>query len=286
MLPELCIALWWLTQYSYAMVIQTIAIVEQSQSGITDSLRTTISHLRAQIGPFFWLRGLLLFIAYDFAWSALLPALFPIEANTWQEHLRSLLLAGLLANIQVLWVHVIITKPSAKYIHQRLPGARCWTRVVPAILFDVITNWFLPQYTLELASRLATLTGFMDVQDILNSGGPQALRPGYKLGALSLIPYFIISMATLPARTGFIRIAASMLPDNDEPIVPLDPRLKTNPPTGVLDAWRSIPDDTWARAWRIQARAYILSASIFFLGKMAYSDFHRFATIPMMWFNS
>ncbi|XHG04367.1 hypothetical protein AWENTII_007640 [Aspergillus wentii] len=126
----------------------------------------------------------------------------------------------------------------------------------------------------------------MDVQDILSSGGPQALRPGYKLGVLGLIPYFITSMATLPARTGLIRMAASMLPDNDQLIVPLDPRLKTHPPTGVLDAWRNLPDDTWARVWRIQARAYFLSASIFFLGKMAYPDFQRFATIPMIRFNS
>ncbi|KAL5358077.1 hypothetical protein BJX96DRAFT_173114 [Aspergillus floccosus] len=126
----------------------------------------------------------------------------------------------------------------------------------------------------------------MDVQDILSSCGPQALRPGHKLGALGLIPDFITSMATLPARTDLIRIAASMLSDNDQLIVALDPRLKTHPPAGVLDAWRNLPDEKWARVWWIQARAYILSASIFFLGKTAYPDFQRFATILMIRFNS
>jgi hypothetical protein len=77
-----------------------------------------------------------------------------------------------------------------------------------------------------------------------------------------------------------------MLPDDDEPIVPLDPRLKQNPPTGILDAWKSLPERTWARVWRIQARAYIVSAGIFFLGKMTYEDFHKLAMIYMIWFSN
>ncbi|KAE8417145.1 hypothetical protein BDV36DRAFT_257968, partial [Aspergillus pseudocaelatus] len=76
-----------------------------------------------------------------------------------------------------------------------------------------------------------------------------------------------------------------MLPDDDEPIVPLDPRMKPNLPSGTLNIWRDLPDRPWTRIWRYQAHAYILSASIFFLGKMTYNDFHRFATIPMIRFN-
>ncbi|GFG10632.1 hypothetical protein IFM61606_03380 [Aspergillus udagawae] len=283
MLPEALIPLWWLVQYSYAMVIQTIAVVESPQSGITDSLRTTVHHLRATVGPLFWLRGFLFFIIYDFTWSALLPALLPIsDSSSWKGHLRSFLFLAFLANLQVLWVHIIITKPSAKYTHQRLPGLRCWIRIVPIIVLEAVTHWLVSLYTTDLAIYLSNLSGFTDLHD---PEGVHTLRGGYKLGILGLIPCFVTCMAVLPARTAFIRMAASMLPDDDELIVPLDPRLRQNPPPGILDAWNSLPDGTWARVWKIQARAYIMSAGIFFLGKMVYQDFHRVAMIPLIWFN-
>lgn len=48
-------------------------------------------------------------------------------------------------------------------------------------------------------------------------------------------------MPIFPARTVLIRIAASMLPDDEQAIVPLDLRLRGNPPPGILNAWRSYP---------------------------------------------
>ncbi|KAE8369485.1 hypothetical protein BDV27DRAFT_165347 [Aspergillus caelatus] len=254
-------------QYSYAMVIQTIVTVESPQSSITDSLRTTIPHLRVHAGPFFW--------------SALLPI---SDGSLWKENLRAILYIALLANIQVPWVHIIITKPSAKYLYQRLPGLKCWIHIVPVIVLEAIIHWLVEMYTLELATSLYNLTGFIDVED-LDLEGIQVSRRGYRLGAIGLVPCFITCMTTLPIRTVCLRIAASTLPDDDEPIVPLDPRMKPNLPSGTLNIWRDLPDRTWTRIWRYQAHACILSASIFFLGKMTYNDFHRFATIPMIRFN-
>lgn len=215
-----------------------------------------------------------------------MPAIIPINNSDYNHYLRAALSIPLLANIQVLWIHLIITKPSDKYLHQRLPGPRCWIRVAPAILLGAIADHLTPLYVLELENYFINLADFFDGNDILDPAGNLAIRRGHKLGLMGLIPFFVTSMATLPARTMFIRIAASMLPDDDEPIVPLDPSLKTNPPMRLLDAWRSVADQTWARAWRLQARAYLLSVIIYFVGKLSYQDFHRFAMIPLIWFST
>ncbi|GKZ27738.1 hypothetical protein AbraIFM66951_006272 [Aspergillus brasiliensis] len=147
-----------------------------------------------------------------------MPAIIPINNSDYNHYLRAALSIPLLANIQVLWIHLIITKPSDKYLHQRLPGPRCWIRVAPAILLGAIADHLTPLYVLELENYFINLADFFDGNDILDPAGNLAIRRGHKLGLMGLIPFFVTSMATLPARTMFIRIAASMLPDDDEPI--------------------------------------------------------------------
>ncbi|KAF5862386.1 hypothetical protein ETB97_011743 [Aspergillus alliaceus] len=151
----------------------------------------------------------------------------------------------------VLCVHKVVAKPSAKCIYQRRPGLKFWIRVVSIIVLEAIIYWLVKLYTLELTISPYNRAGFIDVEN-LDLEGIQALRRGYKPDAIGLTPSFITYMATLPVRTVSVRLEASTLPDDDEPIVPLDPRLKSNPPTGILDTWRDIPDREWSRVWRWQ----------------------------------
>ncbi|KAI9370349.1 hypothetical protein BJX61DRAFT_544721 [Aspergillus egyptiacus] len=285
MLPEPLILLWWLVQYSYSMAMLTVTAVEAPDSRVTDSLRTTIRHFRTDAGLAFFFRGFPLFIIYDFTWSVILPTLLPTSTtNPWTARLGSVLYVALLANLQVLWVHTVISKPSAKYIHQRLPGLTCWVRIAPIAVLEAVVHWLVGLYSMQLTILL--LDPVIDVEGLLDGAVPNSMQRGYALPSIGLVPCFVTCMATLPARTVLIRMAASMLPDDEHPIVPIDPSLKSNPRAGGLDTWRSIPGGTWAKVWRIQAQAYVLSAGVFFAGKMTYGDFHKFASTWMMWFNN
>lgn len=274
------------------MVLLTVTAIEAPQSSITGSLRTAVHHFRTQAGLAFLFRGFSLFIIYAFTHATVLPvllsAILPNSTDSqWIAHLRSITSVSLLANLKVLWVHAVITKPSSKFSHQQLPGIACWVRTAPVTVLEAAIHEWAGLYSTDLALVISKATvPFLDTNALLDPDATQDLKRGYALHVFGLLPSFAMCMATLPVRTAFIRIAASMLPEGEQPIVPLDPVLKEDPPSGILNAWKNLPSSTWGRVWRVQAKGYIFSAIIFFSGKVVYSDFHRIAHLPMIWFNS
>lgn len=62
---------------------------------------------------------------------------------------------------------------------------------------------------------------------------------GYTIWAIALIPRLMKYSFLTSMRIVFVRIAVSMLPDDDEPLVPLDDSLKRIRRMGVSDAWKS-----------------------------------------------
>ncbi|GAB1199533.1 hypothetical protein APSETT444_008883 [Aspergillus pseudonomiae] len=113
------------------MLIGTLSMIEgphgqPSTAGnatyITSSLRNTINHLRTHVGNSFYLRGFALVLVHDIARDTILPALLPMNGNSpLNRDLCSLISVAALANLQVLWVHIVITRPSPKFLYQRLP---------------------------------------------------------------------------------------------------------------------------------------------------------------------
>lgn len=196
-----------------------------------------------------------------------------------KRDIRSLISVALLANLQVLWVHIVITKPSRKFLFQQLPSLNCWLRVIPIALLEVILRRLAVPITLFLELYLIHALGMIDInQDLDNS---QAAGHVYALAALA--PRLVEFWLALPARIIFVRIAASMVPDDDELIVPLDPQLKVGAPVGMFDAWRR---DSWARACKIQTRGFMAGAAIFILGQMVLPEFRSYVPFLPMWFNS
>lgn len=255
------------------MVLLTITAIEAPHSGISGSLRTAIHHFRTQAGLAFLFRGFSLFIIYAFTHPTVLPVLLSaiLPSNTdsqWIAHLRSIISVSLLANLQVLWVHIVITKDSSISSLQQLPGIACWVRTAPVAVLEAAIHEWAGLFSTDLALVISNATvPLLDTNALLDPDATQDLKRGYSLYAFGLVPSFAMCMATLPVRTAFIRIAASMLPEDEQPIVPLDPALKENPPSGILNAWNNLPSSTWGRVWRVQAKGYIFSAIIFFAGK-------------------
>lgn len=94
------------------------------------------------------------------------------------------------------------------------------------------------------------------------------------------------SLAALPARADFIRMAASMLPDDDEPVVRLDPRLRNNAPLRILDAWKSFDRSSRTRFWTVQARVFAVGAVVFLRWQADAFRLDKSVAFPMLWFNS
>ncbi|KAE8386217.1 hypothetical protein BDV23DRAFT_7734 [Aspergillus alliaceus] len=271
------------------MLIGTLSMIEgphglPSNAGnayITSSLRTTINHLRTHVGNSFYLRGFALVLIHDIARDTILPALLPINGNSpLKRDIRSLISVAVLANVQVLWVHIVITRPSPKFFYQRLPSLNCWLRVIPIALLESILRGLAVPITLLVELHLIQAVGKVDIDQNLDNS--QAAGHVYALAAIA--PTLIKFWLALPARVILVRIAASMVPDDDELIVPLDPRLKGgDAPLGMFDAWRK---DSWARACKIQTRGFIAGTVIFLLGQLVLPGFRSYVPFLPMWFNS
>ncbi|KNG82802.1 hypothetical protein ANOM_009252 [Aspergillus nomiae NRRL 13137] len=272
------------------MLIGTLSMIEGphgqpsnaiNATYITSSLRNTINHLRTHVGNWFYLRGFALVLIHDIARDTILPALLPINDNSpLQRDIRSLVSAAVLATLQVLWVHIVITRPSPKSLYQRLPSLNCSLRVIPIALLECILCKLAVPITLLVELHLIEVVGKVNIDQNLDNS--QAAAHVYALAAVA--PTLMKFWLALPARVVLVRIAASTVPDDDELIVPLDPRLKGGgAPLGIFDAWRK---DSWARACKIQTKGFIAGVAIFLLGQLVLPDFRSYVPFLPMWFNS
>ncbi|RLL96747.1 hypothetical protein CFD26_104275 [Aspergillus turcosus] len=236
------------------MVIGTITVLGDPtlESRATDSLCATIQCLRTHIGRWFYMRGLMVFLLHDMMKDVILPFLLPMNSGTpWEDKLRSAIYAAILSNLQIVWVHIAFTKPSSKYFYQRLPKFPDWIRVAPIPFIEVLARWLVFSAAVSLQGELLTATGITDIeQDPFKPGGihlKEEAELGLRIGIICIFPKLMESLVALPARAAFIRMAASMLPDDDEPVVPLDPKVRENAPLGILDAWKSFHGASRAR---------------------------------------
>lgn len=208
---------------------------------ITSKLRTTMKHLRARAGFWSCFRGLGMYMAWTFM-RGVISAFIPISSSSFfgQFFVQSIV-SVLLSTWQMAWVHIVITEPSPKRFYQRIPSWRTWVKIAPAAAAeDVLTAaaFFLPM-------AVAKFAGWVELAQSDTQGD---LTNFYKLMSVSAVPAILSILISIPARVIFVRVAASMLPEEDETIVPFDRSFggKVNPEIvggsgkiGLLDAWNT-----------------------------------------------
>lgn len=219
---------------------------------VTSKLRTTIKHLRARAGPWSRFRGLSMFLTYIFAQGFLL-GMMPFGMDQFiPQFIFQMVVGILLANLQLAWVHIVISEPSPKRFYQRIPGYKAWLKIAPVAAFEHAVTGLAFYAPLVLTKACG---GFDGLKSAPEDGVPpaQALRQAFTLVAL---PSLLSLIASIPARVIFIRVAASMLPEEDESIVPFDRSFggKVTPAIlggsgklSITDAWK-----TFDRAARIR----------------------------------
>lgn len=270
----------WSIEYTYGMVVTTLAAVEDSNPDIyvridgdvdpnkpvdavepelaappkpvTSKLRTTIKHLRARAGPWSRFRGMSMFLTYLFARGFLL-GMMPFDMDQFiPQFIFQMVVGILLANLQLAWVHIVISEPSPKRFYQRIPGYKAWLKIAPVVAFEHAVAGLAFYVPLVLTKACGGLDGLNPAPE---DGVPpaQTLRQALTVVALPSLLSLIVS---IPARVIFIRVAASMLPEEDESIVPFDRSFggKVTPAIlggsgklSITDAWK-----TFDRAARIR----------------------------------
>ncbi|KAB8234352.1 uncharacterized protein BDW43DRAFT_310370 [Aspergillus alliaceus] len=281
-------------EYTFGMVVATLAAIEQTDPDIyirvdtldpskgpdepvgrpqpiTSKLRTAIKHLRNRAGFWSRFRGFGAFITYALA-QGFLYSILPVSITNFAGQLAARIIVGMaLANLDLTWVHIVISEPSPKRFYQRIPGYKSWLKFAPVVAFEqcaVCAAFYIPLL-------IAGAAGALDELDM----DPNADLPPVRImsrAAMSIaIPCLLAGLVAIPARAITIRVAASMLPEEDEAIVPFDRSyggkvvpaiLGGSGKLGIKDAWTTFDGPARIRYLKVIGKAVVMeyAATILF----------------------
>ncbi|KAE8313839.1 hypothetical protein BDV41DRAFT_535268 [Aspergillus transmontanensis] len=238
---------------------------------ITSGLRSAIKHLRARGGFWSCFRGFRMYLAYtgfDMGAGYLLPALVPIPIHSLLGlFLGKFIASMLLATWQMAWVHLVIADQSPRSRYRRMLGLRHWPRIAPAAaLYNVLMS-----ATLSLPIAAARLSAGTVDGIVANPKKKELLS----FLAMGILPAMVFLLLSIPARGVFTRVAASMLPEEDDPIVPFDRRfggkakpamVGDNSQLSLLDAWTSFDWAARIRYVKIIVKALAIEVALGVVG--------------------
>ena len=168
--------------------------------------------------------------------------------------LTKLFVGLLLTNLHMAWVHAIISKPNNKSLCQRIPGWREWIGIMPAASVDLAS----PKCVYYLTHKLLAILpeNFLPVVDNQIHQELHSVLSTFKTFAIYM-PVALEFLTSILTRAIYIRVAASMLPDDDESIIPFDPsfggRARNNETLclSILDAIKTMRLQNWHHYRRI-----------------------------------
>jgi hypothetical protein len=172
----------------------------------------------------------------------------------------------LFATWQMAWVHLVIADKSPRRSYRRMLGLQHWSRIAPAAaLYNVL---MCASFSLPLAA--GSLVGWTVTSVFATRGFKELLD-----ALISILPGMFFLLVSIPARAIYIRVAASMLPEEDDPIVPFD-RLfdgKTNlnmagggDKLGLKDAWVTFERSARSRYFRTILKALAIEVALGVVG--------------------
>jgi hypothetical protein len=204
-----------------------------------------------------------MFVTYTIA-RGMLSAIIHVPSSSFigQFFVQSLV-GVLLSGLQMTWVWIVITEPSPKRFYQRIPSYRTWIKVAPAALLEnalTAAAFFLPMAVAQFAGAFN-----------ITPGNNNTLTDMCRWLAVTTIPAILAFLVTVPARVIFIRVAASMLPEDQETIVPFDRSFggKVQPAIvggsgkiGLLDAWKTFDWASRVRFVKVILKTFAMEVAV------------------------
>jgi hypothetical protein len=237
------------------------------QKPITSNIRTTLRHLRAQAGRLSKWRGLGAFIVYSMAEGVLInivDAVIP-QFIPGRILIFSALVGVIIAPLHAAWTHTVISMPSNKRFWHRITPKSVWRQLALPAAVKAVAGYTALYVCIGFfyILRLHKVNGnsFSDYK------GVDYFLLALRFTALIVVALLAALFIVLPATVTLVRVEASLLPEDDETIVPFDRSFagKVVPTilggTGAvsfIDAWKSFN-------WEARRRLVKLYAKISFI---------------------
>ncbi|KAL8737630.1 MAG: hypothetical protein Q9181_001503 [Wetmoreana brouardii] len=235
---------------------------------ITSTIRTTIKHLKAEAGPWSRFRGLQVALVYHFVHQIAFQFLTALFGGAMiGQSFAAVATAIILCRLQLLWTHVVISAPSEKKWYRRFPTIEQGKKVILPTAVWALT---------EQAAIYIPLTLYVafDLEGYFRNPGAfghlsEMQQKSVMLATLAVFMSGLVTavLVVLPAKVTLKRVQASLLPEENDTIVPFDRTFggKVQPEVlggkgvvSILDAWKTFD---WAARFRL-AKLYAKIAGI------------------------
>ena len=188
--------------------------------------------------------------------------------------------------MELAWVHIVISEPSTKPLRKRIPGPSSWTKIAPAVALKATASQlcFLPPAYLGTLLHVFRMVKKSNIlipsEDVLLHPEDQSLSAVFiVLFAVIILSVTLTVLIEVPATVIMIRVAASMLPDDDTPIVPFDRTFsgKVTPAAdggsgkvGLLDAWKTFTWSSCVRLMKVLGKALGMTLAVAMLSSFIF----------------
>lgn len=242
---------------------------------ITSNIRATMRHLRAQAGRWSRFRGFALALVYRKLHQLLFLVLSQLSFGLISYTLAHVATNVALGGLDMAWTHIVISAPSKQPWWHRIPSLdRVKVIIVPTAIYAIaqLACILVPSQLFKAFG----LTSYMLDPSLLQSASQQVRAAvTTKVFVVLLSALATEFLVLIPATITLRRVQASMLPDEDEAIVPFDRTFggKVQPvvaggsgAVSMLDAWKTFDWAARLRYLKLQAKimAMVLATTVMF----------------------
>ncbi|KAH6895516.1 hypothetical protein B0T10DRAFT_455766 [Thelonectria olida] len=228
---------------------------------ITSSFMATWRLLRSHGGFRSIFRGLACFVFQNFV-QVLLTIIITGVAGP-LGILASFAASLLLVQYSTAWVHIVMTPPTAERFWRRLPPFK-----------HALKATWRPVVVFHAFSLVSSGVSWLLLHAFGLDHGKSASFEGWKYLIVTLVSLTIHVFVIIPAYVTLVRVQASLLPDDQETIIPFDRSFqgKVEPAviggTGYIsmrDAWATFSNAAWRRLLILYAQIFAIGCAVTFL---------------------
>jgi hypothetical protein len=225
---------------------------------ITSSLRATRRLLQGVAGWKSYFRGIVCALVLGFAENLL--------GDIFKQFLPLIPIGALLAQLALTqlgaaWTHIVISAPNERRFYRRLPPFK---KTFEATCFPILTVWLANSINILVPFLIGKALG---VPMPGHGHGPDGPKMGagdmWKPTVMGLVAIVLQLVAVVPANVLLIRVQASLLPPDEDAIVPFDRSFQGKLEPAIVggkgfismrDALATFPKESWIRLYKMYAK--------------------------------
>ncbi|KAF3062375.1 hypothetical protein GL218_04180 [Daldinia childiae] len=227
---------------------------------VTSSVRSTYRTLTAISGFRSLFRGLACYFALTFSSSVV----FGILSSTFVPSLIAAPISAVaLVQVYTAWTHIVISAPSSKTFWQRLPPFK---KAFQATALPVVMFFFAK----ELSTFVPKMLAYGMSMNLPDPKQPGVIPEGDKNDIWKAVLVLLLALVmniflVIPTQVILTRVQASLLPDEDDTIVPFDRSFQGKVEPAIVggkgfvtikDAWQSFPRASWIRLVKLYVKIF------------------------------